>query len=974
MSILTKILGDPNEKALKKIQPIVDEINALEEKFQKMSDSELRGMTEEFKKRLGVDNKDVEAKKETESLSAETTERDSVSKFDSKLDEILPEAFAVVREASRRVLGLRHFDVQLIGGIVLHRGQISEMKTGEGKTLTASLPLYLNALTGKGVQLITVNDYLSRVGAGWMAPVFDFLGLTTGVIVHDSALIYDKEHTDDSQFDDRLKHFRKVERREAYECDVLYGTNNEFGFDYLRDNMVPGKERMVQRDLNYAIVDEVDSILIDEARTPLIISAPAEESGDKYKQFTQLVSRLVENNPDNESEEGDYNIDEKMRAVTLTEVGINKMEKLMGVENIYVSGGIREVHHMEQALKARVLFQRDRDYVVKDGEIIIVDEFTGRLMPGRRYSEGLHQAIEAKEGVEVQRESQTLATITFQNYFRMYNKLAGMTGTAVTEAEEFSQIYNLEVVVIPTNKPIQRKDLNDSIYKSETGKFQAVIREVKARSEKGQPVLIGTISIEKNELLADMMEKEGLRPQVLNAKHHEKEAQIIAQAGRPGAITIATNMAGRGVDIILGGSPYSKEEYKKVVDAGGLHIIGTERHESRRIDNQLRGRAGRQGDPGSSQFFVSMEDDLMRIFGGDRMKNIMTTLKVPEDMPIENKIVSKSIESAQKRVEGNNFDIRKHVVEYDDVINKHRESIYKRRKEILELAEANKLEENTDSEKSEDQEVEVKRSLSDIILDMVEGEIEQVVSFHTPNGDISTWNVQEIFEVVSTIFPVDKNLKVDLDKIVEDGGKLDQVKARTAIIETLSNLAKENYQKMKETAKEYGLNWQDIEKGILIRSIDTLWVEHLEAMSYMRRGIGLRGYGQRDPLVEYKREAYRMYNELNSLIQKQVVYSIFKVGSVQESAAQTFQAPSLADRAKQFNAPAKTMNGSNASFSGFKQAPSGNVSSSMAKASEKNQTVDMVKEKIKNEEGEKVGRNDPCPCGSGKKYKKCCGK
>jgi len=970
MGVLTKIFGDPNEKVIKQIQPIVDKINGLEEKFRKMSDEELKRMTEEFKDRL---------------VNLPIPPSGHPSREETILDEILPEAFAVVREASRRVLGMRHFDVQLIGGIVLHRGQIAEMKTGEGKTLVATLPLYLNALTGKGVQLVTVNDYLSRVGAGWMAPIYHFLGLTTGVIIHDIAFIYDPDYADDSQYDKRLKHFRKIERKEAYRCDILYGTNNEFGFDYLRDNMVPSLDSMVQRDLNYAIVDEVDSILIDEARTPLIISAPAEESTDKYFQFAQLVQRLKENDPEDESIEGDYNIDEKMRAATLTETGIKKMEKWLGVDNIYAEGGMRDVHHIEQALKAQVLFKRDRDYVVKDGEVIIVDEFTGRLMPGRRYSEGLHQAIEAKEGLEIQRESQTLATITFQNYFRMYKKLAGMTGTAVTEAEEFHKIYDLETVVIPTNKPMIRKDLNDLIYRTEKGKFQAVIREVKEKNKKGQPILIGTISIEKNELLAGMMEREGLRPQVLNAKNHLKEAQIISQAGKLGAITIATNMAGRGVDIILGGNPPDKEEQKKVKELGGLHVIGTERHESRRIDNQLRGRAGRQGDPGSSQFYVSAEDDLMRIFGGDRMKKLMTTLRVPEDMPIENKLISRSIESAQRKVEGNNFDIRKHLVEYDDVINKHREAIYRRRREILEIAEK-ELKKGREDEKGglkdpksqisnseRDQNNQDSKQLSDIILDMVENEIEQVISFHTADDNIKNWNIEEIYETASTIFSVDKNLKIDLEKLAGTNDKLDKVKARTAIIEHLFKLAQAKYQNMIEGVKGLGIEWTDVEKSILIRSIDTLWVEHLEAMAHMRQGIGLRGYGQHDPLVEYKKEAYRLYSELNSLIQKQVVYSIFKIGDLRESQAKAFQAPGLADRAKQFNAPAKTMDSNTSSFSGFKPAEAGGVSSSMAKASEANKTIDMVKEKVKNAEGKKVGRNDPCPCGSGKKYKKCCG-
>jgi len=969
MSILNKILGDPNEKIIKSLQPIIEKIGVLEKEFENLSDDELKKKTQEFA--------DVAKEKSGEELQ----------KF---LDEILPDAFALVRVAAQRVLGMRHYDVQLIGGIVLHRGQIAEMKTGEGKTLVATLPLFLNALSKKGVQLITVNDYLSQIGAGWMAPVYHLLGLTTGVIIHDAAFIYDPEYTDDSQYDPRLTHFRPIKRREAYECDILYGTNNEFGFDYLRDNMVSGLDKMVQRGLYYTIVDEIDSILIDEARTPLIISAPAEESGDKYFKFAQLVVRLKENE--------DYNVDEKMRAATLTENGISKMEKWLGIENIYTSGGIREVHHIEQALKAHALFKRDKDYVVKDGEIIIVDEFTGRLMHGRRYSEGLHQAIEAKEGVKVQRESQTLATITFQNYFRMYEKLSGMTGTAITEAEEFSKIYNLEVLAIPTNKPNVRKDMNDLIYRTETGKYKAIIEEIKNRNKMGQPVLVGTISIENNELLADMMQKNGLNPEILNAKNHEKEARVIAQAGKPGAITIATNMAGRGVDIVLGGAEPNKdseeykvwqEENKKVKEAGGLHVIGTERHESRRIDNQLRGRAGRQGDPGSSQFFVSTEDDLMRIFGGDRMKNIMTTLRLPEDMPIENKMISKSIESAQRKVEGNNFDIRKHLVEYDDVINKHREAIYKRRRNILELTEQknnenlnvlselensklqisnNKQTPNLKNQNSEHESKEQKfSSLANIILEMVENEIEQVVTFHTSAEYIKDWNLEEIYQVASTIFPVEEKLKTDLSEFTKEENKLDKIKAKTAIIEHLIKIAKNVYKKIQEKSKEVGLEWMQIEKAVLIRSIDTLWVEHLETMASVRQGIGLRGYGQRDPLVEYKKEAYRLYNELNNLIQKEVVYSIYKLGMVDESATQEFTAPSLADRAKQFNAPSKTMDKSTTSFSGFKQASSNNANASSSEG------LDLVKQKVKNEEGEKVGRNDPCPCGSGKKYKKCCG-
>ncbi|MDP2709073.1 MAG: preprotein translocase subunit SecA [bacterium] len=924
MSILDKIFGDPNEKVVKALRPAVAEISELEEKFKAMSDEELKGMTLEFKKKLGEEPSE------------------------EKLNEILPEAFAVVREASRRVLGQRHYDAQLMGGLVLHRGQIAEMRTGEGKTLVATLPAYLNALTGRGVHVITVNDYLAKRDAEWMGRVYSFLGLSVGCITHESAHVFSSDQNfqfsirqpaDNFQtnFNDQSENKLKlVPRKEAYACDILYGTNNEFGFDYLRDNMAPDMASMVQRGLNFAIIDEVDSILIDEARTPLIISAPAEESTEKYYRFSELVERLKENE--------DYNIDEKMRAATLSEAGIARMEKFLGVDNIYTAGGISDVHHIEQALKARVLFKRDRDYVVKDGEIIIVDEFTGRLMHGRRYSEGLHQAIEAKEQVEIQRESRTLATVTFQNYFRLYKKLSGMTGTAVTEAEEFAKIYKLETVVIPTNRPMIRKDLNDLIYRTENGKFKAVVEEVKRRQAAGQPVLVGTISIEKNEILGEMMEREGIKPQILNAKHHEKEAQIISQAGRLGAVTIATNMAGRGVDIILGGNPNDANEQEQVKQAGGLHIIGTERHESRRIDNQLRGRAGRQGDPGSSQFYVSMEDDLMRIFGGERMKNLMVTLKVPEDMPIENSMVTRSIESAQRKVEGNNFDIRKHLVEYDDVINKHRETIYKKRREILEMGEVGDGASNGE------------KSLSSIIIQMIESEIEQAVIFHTAAEYVKDWNVNEVYQVTSTIFNVDQKVKEDLSEFLKEGDKLDKVKIRTKICDYLVNLAKENYEKIAKLAAEAGVNWPQVEKSVLLRSIDMLWIEHLEAMDHMRRGIGLRGYGQRDPLIEYKKEAYILYNELNNLIQKQVAYSIFKVADLGN-----FAAPSLKIGPTKLSAPAKTMEKDSGSFSEFK------------KESGQTASVDLVHEKVKDASGHKVGRNDPCPCGSGKKFKKCCG-
>jgi len=925
------LFGDANEKIVKAMKPTIDKIAGFEPELRKLSAEELKAKTPFFKERL---------------VKGET------------LDDLLPEAFATIREAARRILNQRHFDVQLIGGIVLHRGQIAEMKTGEGKTLVATLPLYLNALAGQGVHLITVNDYLARLGAGWMAPVFHSLGVTTGVIIHDNAFIYDPEYVDESQYDERLQHFKRIPRRDAYNCDITYGTNNEFGFDYLRDNMVYTLNQAVQRPLHYAIVDEIDSILIDEARTPLIISAPAEESTDKYFKFSQIVERLEENE--------DYNVDEKMRAATLTENGINKVEKILGLGNIYVEGGVKEVHHLEQALKARVLFKRDKDYVVKDGEIIIVDEFTGRLMPGRRYSEGLHQAIEAKEGVKVQKESQTMATITFQNLFRLYKKLSGMTGTAATEAEEFHKIYNLETIVIPTNRPNVRKDLNDLIYRTEMDKFQAVIRDVKERSLKGQPVLIGTISIEKNEIFAELMEREGLRPQMLNAKNHQKEAEIIAQAGRKDAITLATNMAGRGVDIILGGNPPIEAEQAEVRALGGLHVVGTERHESRRIDNQLRGRAGRQGDPGSSQFYVSTDDDLMRIFGGDRMKNLMQTLKVPADMPIENKLISRSIESAQKKVEGNNFDIRKHLVEYDDVINKHRMGIYRRRREILEIAEGVReekpeaegavekggtIEVKETVEPTPSQTLEPVRSLSDIILEMVNLEITRVVSFHTATDSESEWNLKEIAETMRTIW-TGADMLASLEKIVKSGRQKDDLKKE--INNLLSSEAAKKYQSLDAQFKAANLEFREIEKGVLIRSIDQMWVEHLETVDYLRRGIGLRGYGQRDPLVEYKKEAYRLYQELNDLISRQVVYSIFKTADALTMAA--------AAELKIFaEAPEKKLNFSGAVKEMHKEAGGRN-------------SIDLVHEKIKTESGVKVGRNDPCPCGSGKKFKQCHGK
>ena len=680
MSVLNKIFGDANEKHLKRLQPLVDKINNLEKEFEKFSNEKLREKISEFKERL---------------IKGET------------LDDLLPEAFTLIREAAKRTLKQRHFDVQLIGGIVLHQGKIVEMKTGEGKTLAATLPLYLNALEGKGVHLITVNDYLARRDSVWMGQIYHLLGLSVGCLNHEQSFLYDPEYKKPAEEKEKMRDelgsfyivedfLRPCSRKEAYLADITYGTNNEFGFDYLRDNMVYDLSQQVQRSFHYAIIDEVDSILIDEARTPLIISAPDMESSKWYEEFARIIPRLDSKVDERSSSPRvadarvtDYEIDEKRKVATLTEEGISKIEKILGMKNIYEEKGIRYLHHLEEALRAQTLFKRDVDYIVKDGQILIIDEFTGRLMPGRRWSGGLHQAVEAKEGVKVQPESLTLASITFQNYFRLYKKLAGMTGTAVTSAEEFDKVYNLEAISIPTNKPMIRNDLPDRVYKTGTGKFKALTEEIKKKHQLGQPILVGTRSVEKNEYLSRLLEREGIPHQVLNAKHHQKEGEIIAQAGRLGAVTIATNMAGRGVDIILGGNPQDPEQSRRVCELGGLHVVGTERHEARRTDNQLRGRSGRQGDPGSSQFFLSLEDDLMRIFGGERIKSIMDTFKIPEDEPIEANLVSKAIQEAQSKIEGLNFDLRKHLLDYDDVLNIHRETIYRKRREILEKSKDN---------------------------------------------------------------------------------------------------------------------------------------------------------------------------------------------------------------------------------------------------------------------------------------------
>jgi len=917
MSFLTKIFGDANQKVLGSLQARVEKINSLEDKFKAFSAKDFKKQTSKWQEML--QGKDLSARGGP-ALGWEEQQK--------ILDEILPKAFASVREAALRTLNQRHYDVQLIAGLVLHQGNIAEMKTGEGKTLASTVAIYLNALTGRGVHVITVNDYLSRRDMVWMGQIYDYLGLSVGCLNHQVAYLYDREYKgkEEDKERDELGSFKVVEeflkpvpRQEAYAADITYGTNNEFGFDYLRDNMVQSHEQKVQRELHYAIIDEVDSILIDEARTPLIISAPDTQPTDKYRQFAQLVTRL--------KEKDHYEVDEKARAVTLTEEGIKKMEDMLGVENIYTERGMREVHHIEQALKAHVLFKKDKDYVVvpaqggsasggKDGQVIIVDEFTGRLMHGRRYSEGLHQAIEAKEGVEVQRESITMATITFQNLFRMYAKLAGMTGTAATEAEELSKIYDLDVVIIPTNRPLMRQDKSDVIYKSVSEKYTALVQEIKACHEKGQPVLVGTISIENNELLSNMLEREGVPHKVLNAKQHESEAQIIAQAGKKGAVTIATNMAGRGVDIVLGGNPADKAEQDEVLKLGGLHVLGSERHESRRIDNQLRGRAGRQGDPGSSQFFVSMEDDLMRIFGGDRMKALMSSLGAPEGMPIENKIISSSIEKAQAKVEGHNFDIRKHLVEYDDVINAQRETIYKRRARILEK----------------------QADTKNLVLENPTQEIEGLAKSAEQVNEENTSGLIEALNLITEL-TADEKVALQKYKTVQELkiAALELIKHKYNELEEKIN----NDPTFRGQLKEGTIAMRVIERTILLRAIDMLWVEHIDAMDSMRRGIGLRGYGQKDPLVEYKKEAFRMFNELLANIRKQVVYTIFKVGV----------------------APPQPQPRQDVNFSG--PAKSGSVSSSAPKNG-----------KIK----KKVGRNDPCPCGATKpdgtpkKYKHCCGK
>jgi preprotein translocase subunit SecA len=875
-TLLKKIFGTANDRELKRIRLIVEKINAQETAISTLSDADLRAKTSEFKKRL--------AQGET-------------------LDDLLPEAFGVVRETSKRILGMRHFDSQLIGGIVLHEGKIAEMKTGEGKTLVATLPVYLNSLTGKGVHVVTVNDYLANRDAQWMGPVYNSLGLSVGVIVHG--------------LDDE-------ERQLAYNSDVTYGTNNEFGFDYLRDNMKFDLKDYVQRELNFAIVDEVDSILVDEARTPLIISGPAEESTDKYYKINRIIPSL--------KKETDYTIEEKTKTVALTEEGNIKVERMIGAGNLYDPANVELVHHVHQALKAHALFERDVDYVVKDDQVLIVDEFTGRLMPGRRWSDGLHQAIEAKENVKIENENQTLASITFQNYFRLFNKLAGMTGTAETEAAEFAKIYNLDVLVIPTNMPMVRVDNPDFIYKNEQAKFNAAINEIAERHKSGQPVLVGTITISKSELLSSLLKKKGIKHTVLNAKYHEMEAEIVAQAGRYGSVTIATNMAGRGTDIVLGGNPeglarqslkgkeYTPEEWEKVLAqhktqcatekekvkaAGGLHILGTERHEARRIDNQLRGRSGRQGDSGSSRFYLSLEDDLLRIFGSDRIKGLMSKLGMEEDVPIEHGMVSRAIENAQKKVENHNFEIRKHILEYDDVMNQQRKVIYEQRRQIL-----------------------AGEDLKEEVLGLAEDMLDGIIAFFCPEDAYpETWDITGLKDALAAKFSY---RLVDIDP---------QTMERGEFHDKLWTLIKASYdEKEQQIGSEL---MRHLEKVFMLQAVDHQWKDHLLAMDHLKEGIGLRGYGQKDPLIEYKREGFDMFEEMKLRIVESTVENLFRIKAAAKEQSQEIERR----QRRQLE---------NLSFAG-----AGDASAKPA------QPVHAEN---------KVGRNDPCPCGSGQKYKKCHGK
>lgn len=904
----------------------LQKINSYKEEVAQLTDDAIRAEIAEFKTQL----KDVK--------------HEDIFK---RLEEIRPRVFALTREATKRTTAKPHFDVQMLGAIALAEGKIAEMKTGEGKTQTAVPALVLFALAGKGTHLVTVNDYLSRWHASQMGPIFHFLGLSVGSIQHEASFVYDPTYQPEAEEIAQIegeveglvldvKHMRSVPRREAYAADVTYGTNNEYGFDYLRDNMVQRREQMVQRDLFYVVVDEVDSILIDEARTPLIISAPDTDPTDKYYQFAKLVQQLTQ--------EEHYVIDEKRKVSTLTDDGINKIEDVLKVKNIYdTSTGVATLHHIEQALRARANYLKDRDYVVRNNEVVIVDEFTGRLMFGRRYSEGLHQAIEAKEAVPIQQESKTLATITFQNLFRLYSRLAGMTGTAKTEEEEFFKIYKTTVVQVPTNKPMVRQDRSDIIYKTEKSKFAAIARDVKERNKKGQPVLIGTVSIAKNEELAEHLKREGVPFELLNAKNHEREAQIIAQAGRFGAVTLATNIAGRGVDILLGGNPVDPEEARAVREAGGLAVIGSERHESRRIDNQLRGRSGRQGDPGESVFFVSMEDDLMRLFGGDRLKSMMEKLGLPEDQPLEARLVSRSIESAQKKIEGLNFDTRKHVLEFDDVLNHQRNIIYKRRRKYLGVAPQHEgvgdRVEGTEELPEQDIELSPKpltlTPVQDEILGLIEKEIGETVTFaFSTVVDSEEEAFKQIFDQVSGMMPVDEALKTRVREAAQNVANRE-----FAVVDAMFAEVKKLYEaKEKEIGKE---TYEEVQRYIALQSLDQLWMEHLDTMDHLRDSVRLRGYGQRDPVLEYKREGFEQFQRLVKEINKQIAYSVLRV-NVQP---QEQPHPPAGGMQQQQGQWVTNRTDAHSTSSG----PTGVLSGG----------------------ADKVGRNDPCPCNSGKKWKKC---
>ena len=983
LNLLSRLV-DSNERAVKRLQPLVDEINGLEAEFEAMSDEDIRERMLALRAEVREDAApSAPSEDELEHPSSERRrelrrerEKADIGHLQTVLDDVLPEVFAAAREMSRRKLGMRHFDVQLVGGIVLHQGRIAEMKTGEGKTLVAPLAAALNAMSGRGVHIVTVNDYLAKRDPQWMGPIYHGLGLTVGIIQHDSAFVFDPEHRGT---DELLLNLRPVDRREAYAADVTYGTNNEFGFDYLRDNMVTELAQRVQRERYFAIVDEVDNILIDEARTPLIISGQAEESEDLYYQFARLVPRLKER-PEGEEEGGDYFIDLKEHAVSPTEEGVTRIEQLLKVDNLF-DADPRLARHFEQALRAHALYKRDRDYIVKDGEIVIVDEFTGRQMPGRRWSEGLHQAIEAKEGLRVQHESVTLATITFQNYFRLYEKLSGMTGTAMTEQEEFYKIYGLEAVAVPTHRPMIRDDQADLVFRTENDKFNALIDEIGELTEQGRPVLVGTTSVEKSEVLADMLKRRGIKHEVLNAKYHEKEAPIVAQAGRSSAVTIATNMAGRGTDILLGGNPAgltsselhrrginpadappgvyeealakAKEEtaadHERVVQAGGLHIIGTERHEARRIDNQLRGRAGRQGDPGSSRFYLSLEDSLMKRFASDRVAGLMERMGLEGEVALESRLVSRTIESAQTRVEGYNFDIRKRVVEYDDVINKQRETIYAERDKVL---------------RNED--------LTETVRTFVDQELDALVAQHLAGEVIDEWDYDGLARAVAQLGLESKELSAD---------ELADIGAREDVLEHLRDAVDSA---LEEREQRYGAEvWAQIERLILLRTIDSLWVDHLTELDDMRRGIGLRGYAGIDPLNEFKREAFQLYEELRGFISRQVASTIFRV-QVQQVAQQ----PQPAETgAAPVDATVTGGDGTSSSNGNGRQAkpPAQPAAVPPALAAAARRGIQYQHGEVNAlgpdaetkaagvNNGPKLGRNEPCWCGSGKKYKRCHG-